>query len=132
MIRIACIESDRRSQFMFEQITVLLRARGFNTELYIYPDPEEALRHIPVERPDFVFLDVRPHNSRKRSGLDLAHTFRQHPLCRNTVIVGMADYAMPADRTAALMAGCHDFVPKPVRYQTIEDIIVQRGLGAVK
>ena len=29
MIRIACIESDPRSQFMFEQIAVLLRARGF-------------------------------------------------------------------------------------------------------
>jgi len=132
MIRIACIESDPRSQFMFEQIAVLLRARGFSTELYPYTDPEEALRRILVERPDFVFLDVRLHNSRKRSGLDLAHTLRQHPLCRNTVIIGMADYAMPADRTSALMAGCHDFVPKPVRYQTIEDIIVQRSLGAVR
>jgi CheY-like chemotaxis protein len=132
MIRIAYVESDQCSQFTFEQITVLLRARGFNNELLTYPDPGEALRLIPLERPDVIFLDIRPHSNRKGFGLDLARTFRQHPLCRNTVIVGMADYAMPADRMAALVAGCHDFVPKPVRYQTVEDIIAQRVLGAAK
>jgi CheY-like chemotaxis protein len=132
MIRIAYVESDQRSQFTFEQIAVLLRARGFNNELHVYPDPGEALRRIPLERPDVIFLDTRPHSDRKGFGLDLARLFHQHPLCRNAVLIGMADYAMPADRMAALMAGCHDFVPKPVRYQTVEDIIVQQVLGAAK
>jgi CheY-like chemotaxis protein len=90
------------------------------------------LRRIPLERPDVIFLDTRPHSNRKGFGLDLARLFHQHPLCRNAVLIGMADYAMPADRMAALMAGCHDFVPKPVRYQTVEDIIVQQVLGAAK
>jgi len=132
MIHMAYVENDRRSQFTFEQIAVLLRARGFTVELRIYSDPDEALRHIPAERPDIIFLDIRPYGARKGSGLDLARAFRQHPLCRNTVIVGTADYAMPADRKAALLAGCHDFVPKPVRYQAVEDIIVQRGLAAAR
>jgi CheY-like chemotaxis protein len=131
MIRIAYVENDRRSQFTFEQITVLLRARGFSTELCVYSDPEDALRRIPAERPDIIFLDIRQYGPHK-GGLALAHAFRQHPLCWSSVIVGMADYAMPADRTAALRAGCHDFVPKPLRYQTVEDIIVQWGLAAAR
>jgi two-component system cell cycle response regulator DivK len=128
MLHIAYIENDRHRQFTFEQITVLLRARGFDNELRVYHSPEEALEQLPLERPDILFLDVRARTERKPSGLDLVRTLRQHPLCSKMIIIGMAEYAMPADRNAALAAGCNDFVPKPVRYQSIEDVIQQQIL----
>jgi CheY-like chemotaxis protein len=123
MFHIAYIESDRHRQFTFEEITVRLCGCGFDNELHVYHNPEEALAELPLERPDIVFVDVRARTERKPSGLDLVRALRQHPLCKKTVIIGMAEYALPADRNAALAAGCNDFVPKPVRYQIVEDVI---------
>lgn len=127
MFHIAYIESDRYCQSAFEQITVELRAQGFDSELHLYHSPAEALSQLPLERPDIVFLDVRARTERKPSGLDLVRALRQHPLCKRTVIIGMAEQAQPADRNAALAAGCNDFVPKPISYQIVEDVI-QRQL----
>ncbi|MBI5957242.1 MAG: response regulator [Chloroflexi bacterium] len=126
MLYIACIETDAQSRFTFEQIAVLLKARGIDNRLSFYPSPQEALNSIPQERPDVVFIDARAHPSLKPCGLELARTLRQHPLCKGMILVAMAEYAMPADRSAALAAGCHDFVPKPVRYQAIEDVITRQ------
>jgi two-component system cell cycle response regulator DivK len=126
MLHIAYIESDRHRQFTFEQIAVLLRANGFDNQLLFYPDPATAIEQLPVERPDIVFVDVRARTERRPSGLDLVRALRQHPLCKDTMIIGMAEYAMPADRNAALAAGCNDFVPKPIRYQAVEDVIQQQ------
>jgi CheY-like chemotaxis protein len=128
MLHIAYIESNPHYQFTFEQITVLLRARGYDNELAFYADPEAALAQLPLQRPEIVFLDVRHRTERRPSGLDLVRALRRHPLCQKMTIVGMADYAMPADRNAALAAGCSDFVPKPLRYQAIEDIVTQHVL----
>jgi CheY-like chemotaxis protein len=125
MIHIAYIESDKHSLFTFEQIAVVLRARGFDNQLHVFSAPDQALEMIPLERPDIVFLDLRTYEGRRQVGLDLARALRNHPLCKRTAVVGMAEYAMPADRTAALSAGCHDFLPKPARYQAIEEIIIQ-------
>jgi CheY-like chemotaxis protein len=123
MIHIAYIESDKHSQFTFEQIVAVLQARGIESQLTIYASPAEALDEIPFERPDIIFLDLRTHNGRKPSGLELARVLRQHPLCRNIILVAVTDYAMPADRSAALAAGCHEFLPKPIRYQSVEETI---------
>jgi CheY-like chemotaxis protein len=125
MLHIAYIESDRHRQFTFAQIAVLLRANSFDNQLLFYQDIATAIERLPVERPDIVFVDVRARTERRPSGLDLVRVLRQQPLCRNIIIVGMAEYAMPADRNAALAAGCNDFIPKPVRYQAVEDAIQQ-------
>ncbi len=61
---------------------------------------------------------------------DLVRALRQHPLCQRMIIIGMAEYAMPADRTAALTAGCNDFLTKPLRYQAVEDAITQALSGS--
>jgi two-component system cell cycle response regulator DivK len=107
---------------------VLLRATGLDNWLSFYENPADAIEQLPVTRPDIVFVDVRARTSRKPSGLDLVRALRQHPLCQDILIVGMAEYAMPADRNAALAAGCNDFLPKPARYQAIEDVI-QKYIG---
>ncbi len=123
MIHIAYIEGDKRSQFTFEQIAQVLKAKGYDNQLQVYSQPEQALECIPLERPDIIFLDMRTTTGRKPAGLDLARALRQHPLTRNTFLVAMTDYAMPADRSAALSAGCHEFLSKPLRYQSVEEVI---------
>jgi two-component system cell cycle response regulator DivK len=126
MLHIAYIESDRHRQFTFEQIAILLRANGFDNQLLFYPDPATAIEQLPLERPDIVFVDVRARTERKPSGQELVRALRQHSLCKDAVIIGMAEYAMPADRNTALAAGCNDFVSKPIRYQAVEDVIQQQ------
>jgi CheY-like chemotaxis protein len=124
MIHIAYIEGDKRSQFTFEQISLVLKAKGFDNQLQVYTLPEQALECIPLERPDIIFLDLRTDAGRKLSGLELARALRQHPLIKNSFVVALTDYAMPADRSAALSAGCHEFLPKPLRYQSVEEVIM--------
>ncbi len=126
MIHIACIEPDSQSRFTFEQIAVLLRASGYPNVLHFYQTPQEALDAIPQERPDYVFLDSRQHGPNRPNGLDLVRALRQHPLCRGVILVAMAEYAMPGDSSAALAAGCHEFVPKPLRYQSVADIVTRK------
>jgi len=128
MLYIAYIEADPQSQFHFKQIAVVLHARGFEHELSIYTSPADACDKIPFERPDLVFVDLRTRQGQNTAALDVVRTLCQHPLCRNTIFIGTADYAMPADNTAALASGCHTFIPKPIRYQTIEDIITHQVL----
>jgi CheY-like chemotaxis protein len=124
MFHIGYIENDPARQFAFEQIAVLLRARGFDNDLQIYPHLAQAFDQIPQDRPDVVFVDVHAQTEHRPAGLDLVRALRQHPLCQKTTIIGLADYAMPADRRAALAAGCNDFLPRPLRYQAVEDVIL--------
>ncbi|NDJ77595.1 MAG: response regulator [Chloroflexi bacterium] len=128
MIHIAYIESDNSSLFTFEQIAVVLNARGIENQFHSYTTPTQALEHLPLQRPDITFIDLRSNNGHKPASLDLVRMLRQHPLLRGMIVIGMADYAMPADRSAALAAGCHEFLPKPARYQTIEETISQHLL----
>ncbi len=122
MIYIAFVATDNRSIFAFEQISVLLTAQGITNTVQAYQSAPDALERIPGERPDLVFIDLRmstpPHTA-----LDIVRSLRQHPLCKKSVIVGIAEYASPSDRTAALGAGCTTFLPKPLHYQDIEELI---------
>jgi len=122
MIYIAFIATDKRSIFAFEQITVLLAAQGIHNTVLSYRSAPDALEQIPGERPDLVFVDLRLSPS-PYTALDVIRSLRQHPLCRKTVFVGMADYATPTDKAAAFGAGCTAFLPKPLHYQNVEELI---------
>jgi CheY-like chemotaxis protein len=127
-IHIACIENDPSRQFTFEQIAVLLKARGIDNALQFYDSLLAAINNLPAERSDIVFINLRMRTGRHFAGLDIVRALRQHPLCENMVPVGMAEYAMPGDRAAAISGGCQDFVALPIRYQDVEDVILRQGV----
>ncbi len=131
MLYIACIENDKTSRFGFEQIAATLRARGFDHYLYLYSTLDEAFDSIPLERPDIVFFELRPRSKSDPSNLDFIRLLRQHPLCAHTSLVAMSEFTLPADRSAALSAGCHAFIQKPVRYQAVETTINRLVLGSL-
>lgn len=129
MIHIAYIDPDETGRFTFEQIAVLLRARGIANEVAFYESLDGALRKLSALRPHLAFVDLRARNhTSPGDGATLVRNLRSLPLCRHTVIVGMARYAMPGDEASSRAAGCHDFLPKPVRYQAVEDLIVHHLL----
>ena len=120
MIKIAYVEDEARNHFTFEQYTILLRAHGVDNALSIYTTGEEALQAIPNNIPDIVFMDVRLPGI---TGLDVTRQLRLQDKLKTVPIIALTAYAMPADRQAALDAGCDDFLAKPVRYQAVEDVI---------
>lgn len=122
MLYIAFVASDQHAIFAFEQIAILLAAQGIHNTLHTYPSTADALEQIPGERPDLVFVDLRL-SAASHTALELIRTLRQHPLCKKTVFVGIADYATPTDRSAALGAGCSAFLSKPLHYQNVEELI---------
>ena len=120
MIKIVYVEDETRNHFTFEQYTILLRAHGIENSLVIYTTGEEALQAIPGAIPDIIFMDVRLPGI---TGLDVTRQLRLQDTLKSLPIIALTAYAMPADRQAALAAGCDDFLAKPVRYQAVEDVI---------
>jgi two-component system cell cycle response regulator DivK len=120
VIKIAYVEDEARNHFTFEQYAILLRAHGVENALSIYTTGEEALVAIPGNVPDIIFMDVRLPGI---TGLDVTRQLRLQEKLKALPIIALTAYAMPADRQAALDAGCDDFLAKPVRYQAVEDVI---------
>jgi two-component system cell cycle response regulator DivK len=120
VIKIAYVEDEARNHFTFEQYTILLKAHGIENALSIYPTGEDALKVIPTNIPDIIFMDVRLPGI---TGLDVTRQLRTQENLKTLPIIALTAYAMPADRQAALDAGCDDFLAKPVRYQAVEDVI---------
>lgn len=120
MIKIAYVEDEARNHFTFEQYTILLKAHGVENSLSIYTTGEEALTAIPKDIPNIIFMDVRLPGI---TGLEVTRQLRQQDKLKELPIIALTAYAMPADRQAALDAGCNDFLAKPVRYQAVEDVI---------
>ena len=120
VIKIAYVEDEARNHFTFEQYTILLKAHGVDNTLAIYATGEEALSAIPGNVPDIIFMDVRLPGI---TGLDVTRQLRTQETLKSLPIIALTAYAMPADRQAALEAGCNDFLAKPVRYQAVEDVI---------
>jgi two-component system cell cycle response regulator DivK len=120
VIKIAYVEDEARNHFTFEQYTILLRAHGIDNTLLIYTTGEDALKGIPDDIPDIIFMDVRLPGI---TGLDVTRQLREKDPLKALPIIALTAYAMPADRQAALDAGCNDFLAKPVRYQAVEEVI---------
>src|SRR5215475_4565161 len=120
LIKIAYVEDEARNHFTFEQYTILLKAHGVENSLSIYTTGEEALQAIPKEIPDIIFMDVRLPGI---TGLEVTRQLRLQDKLKTLPIIALTAYAMPADRQAALDAGCNDFLAKPVRYQAVEELI---------
>jgi CheY-like chemotaxis protein len=128
-IHIAYVENDSQHQLAFKLIATSLKIKGIDNILQIYDTHQTAINQLPSERPDVVFVNLRMRNGRHTAGVDIVRALGQHPLCQASVIIGMAEQAMPADRSAALAAGCRDFVSLPIHFQDIENVILQQRVN---
>ena len=80
----------------------------------------ESLQALSNATPDLIFLDIILPD---KDGLTLLQELRKDENYRDTpvVIISSKDYAQ--DRITAKELGAVDFVPKPIKTQTIEDLI---------
>jgi len=79
---------------------------------------EMAIEMALAIKPDIILMDVKLPNM---SGLEATIEIRK--TLPDIKIIAQTAYSTEADKELALQAGCNDFIPKPIRYEKLIDII---------
>jgi CheY-like chemotaxis protein len=91
----------------------VLEAAGF--EVASAGSAEEALASLAVTTPDLVLMDIGLPGM---DGLTLARRLKAEQRFSSVRIVALTAFAMKADRTRALAAGCDGYISKPINTRT--------------
>ncbi len=80
----------------------------------------ECLRQVGIFEPDAVLMDlVMP----ELDGLETTRRLRADDRTRNTVIIAVSANAFDEDREKSIIAGCNDFIPKPIRLDDLLGVL---------
>jgi len=72
---------------------------------------EDALEILESHRPDLILLDMQLPGM---DGLSLARRLKADPQRRTIPIIGLSAHAMRRDIEQARLAGCVDYITKPI------------------
>ena len=96
----------------------MLATLGF--ELAEAENGQDALEKASQFQPDVIFMDlVMP----VMDGFEATRQLRRSPHFQNTIIIAASASAFEHDQQASLNVGCNAFLPKPILYQTLLDIL---------
>ena len=88
-------------------------------------DGAEAVEAASRERPHLVLLDL---NLPVLDGFEVARRLRQLPWMEGVPVVAVTAYHYHGMREAALEAGCDEYLPKPLDFDELKEV-VHRLLG---
>ena len=107
---------------------------GENVDVIAVSDGEQAIRRIPVERPDIVLADI---GMSKRSGYEVAAFVKQHAELSHVPVVLLAGAFEPVDEARARQVRSDGILVKPfepnqvvTRVRELLDAARSPGLGA--
>jgi len=107
-------EDDALSRYFFEKALKKTRAN-----LFFVSDGMEALRMIEDNAEiDMVIMDIRLP---KMDGIEA--TTKIKTLCPELPVVIQTAYALESVRDEALKSGCDEFITKPIRIETLLNIL---------
>jgi len=120
-LRILLVEDARINQrvalMMFEKL-------GYNAELA--KNGKEALEMLRRQSYDVVFMDIQMP---EMDGLEATrHICRDWPESDRPYIIAMTANAMPEDREKCLAAGMNHYISKPVRLETLVQVLRECSL----
>jgi two-component system, cell cycle response regulator DivK len=104
-------------------ISGLMRSEGYRVAEAA--DGGEAVEAASRERPHLVLLDL---NLPVLDGLEVARRLRQLPWMGGVPVVAVTAYHYHGMREAAIEAGCDEYLPKPVDFGELKEV-VRRLLG---
>ena len=107
-------------------INQIIAERIFNT-LGIQPDIAsnglEVLRQCESQHYDMVFMDI---NMPEMDGIEATRELhKKFPGGKRPVVVAMTANSMEGDRETCLEAGMDDFLPKPLRIDELQKILMR-------
>ncbi len=83
-------------------------------------DGREAIEQTQVERPDIIFMDmIMP----VMMGFEAVQEIRQLPEIKSTIIIGASASVFEKDRQQVKLAGCDDFLSKPINFGTLLELL---------
>jgi chemotaxis methyl-accepting protein methylase/signal transduction histidine kinase/chemotaxis response regulator CheB len=96
----------------------LLQSLGF--DILQASDGQEALEQALENHPDLILLDwVMP----QMDGLEVTRRLRQLSDFQDVVIVATSASTLPEDQSLCYEAGCNAFLPKPVRFEQLLEML---------
>jgi CheY-like chemotaxis protein len=110
-------------------VAYLMRANGYDVETAL--DAESALEALRMHRPEVILMDIQLPGI---DGLELTRQLKADPSTRDIVIIAVTAYAMKGDQDKALLAGCDDYITKPIDTRALPEQIARhlasrRGLS---
>jgi len=87
----------------------LLRSQGY--QVREATTAEEAFEVLKADRPGLILMDVQLPDM---DGLEVTRKLKENPSTRDIPVVAITSYAMKGDREDALVAGCTDYITKPI------------------
>ena len=81
---------------------------------------ELALAELATFRPRLILMDLQLPGM---DGLSLTRILKADPAMRGIVIVAMTAYAMKGDDEKARLAGCDDYVTKPIDTRALPGLV---------
>ena len=93
-------------------------------------DAESGVMLARSEKPDLILMDIQLPGM---DGLAATALLKQDPSTASIPIIALTALAMKADQIKSQIAGCDDYIAKPLRYQelyaAIDGLLARRGAG---
>ncbi|MCG3203135.1 MAG: Transcriptional regulatory protein WalR [Gammaproteobacteria bacterium] len=94
----------------------------YEADYHAFAATADAVTYLCDHRPDVVFLDIIMPD---KDGLTFLQELRRMPLQAETPVIMITSKDYAQDRMVAKNLGAVDFVVKPMRTQTIRELIVK-------
>jgi CheY-like chemotaxis protein len=104
-LKVLVVEDDEASIYYFKQVL----EREFE-HLIFAETGKKALELFAKESPDIILMDIGLPDI---GGLDVVRKIREQD--KEVIIIAQTAFAMNGDEANALIAGCNDYISKPVR-----------------
>lgn len=94
----------------------------FHVHYQPFTSTADSVAYLNIKRPDLLFLDIIIPD---KDGLTFLQELRRIPLQADTPVIMITSKDYAQDRMVAKTLGAVEFVIKPMRTQTIRDLIVK-------
>ena len=115
------VEDNEVNRMLFENY--ILVAGDDQIRYFQAREGMEGLDIARRELPDLIFLDI---NLPGMSGFDILHEIRNDPVLRDIKVVAVSANAMEGDAEKGLKAGFDSYLPKPFRFEQLQDILQEQ------